>query len=161
MVLYSLLNDELEPYQAYMHQDAVLCAFEDRQHLMKSDKDEIKRIGLSFKGTKSWPFFRRYIPGYVAWRLSAWECRLMTCVLKQSVIIYNEHISGKKKIDPYGKRLLTRYQRKIDSKNKWSSRESDCKIPSYIYKDMQIDNDELFKMLNISKKNKNVVYQLE
>jgi hypothetical protein len=45
------------------HQD--LKAFEDRTYLKKEDLQQIKVMGLKFRGANAYPLFRNYAPGFV------------------------------------------------------------------------------------------------
>lgn len=161
MILDAILRQSVETDEALMLQNSILCSFENRQYLSKRDMNDIKRLGLRFRGSNEWPSFRRYLPGYAGWYLCAQECRLMTCILKQSVIVYKEHISGKKTIDPSGRKLITRSRREKDDGYIWSSRESDLRIPVVSYKDIKLEDNDFFRELNRTKRRSNTIYQIE
>jgi hypothetical protein len=62
----------------------LVASFEDRKSLQKQDHDVIKRLGLKFRGAKSWPVFRSYEPGYYPWYLNQPQVRFLTLALQQA-----------------------------------------------------------------------------
>jgi len=60
------------------------ASFEDHKTLQKPDLEVIKKLGLRFRGTKSWPLFRSYEPGYYPWYLDQRQVRFLTHVLRQA-----------------------------------------------------------------------------
>jgi hypothetical protein len=61
------------------------ASFENRDMLDKRDRDEIKKLGLKFRGAHAWPMFRSYRPGYMPWYVTAEEARLLTHALSQTL----------------------------------------------------------------------------
>jgi hypothetical protein len=62
----------------------LVASFEDRKSLQKPDHEVIKKLGLKFRGTKSWPLFRSYEPGYYPWYLSQPQARFLALALRQA-----------------------------------------------------------------------------
>ncbi len=62
----------------------LVASFGDRKLLQKSDHEVIKRLGLKFRGTKSWPLFRSYNPGYYPWYLNQPQVGFLTHALRQA-----------------------------------------------------------------------------
>ncbi len=62
----------------------LVASFEDRKSLQKQDHEVIKRLGLKFRGPKSWPLFRSYEPGYYPWYLNQPQVHFLTLVLRQA-----------------------------------------------------------------------------
>ena len=62
----------------------LVASFEDRKFLQKPDHEVIKRLGLKFRGAKSWPLFRSYEPGYYPWYLNQPQVRFLTLALRQA-----------------------------------------------------------------------------
>ena len=60
------------------------ASFEDRKELSQQDRAVIKELGLKFRGQHAWPMFRSYRPGFLPWRLEAWEARFLTQALGQA-----------------------------------------------------------------------------
>jgi hypothetical protein len=60
------------------------ASLEDRKTLQKPDLEVIKRLGLRFRGAKSWPLFRSYQPGYYPWYLNQRQVRFLTHALTQA-----------------------------------------------------------------------------
>lgn len=61
----------------------IQASFEDRNYLQKEDHEIIKKLGLKFRGSKSWPMFRNYTPGLFPWFISGAEARFLNCALEQ------------------------------------------------------------------------------
>lgn len=81
------LRQELpeDPVGALMLQHGLMASFEDREMLDKTDRDDLRALGLKFRGRQAWPQFRSYLPGYYPWYLTAEEVRLMTLVVRQAM----------------------------------------------------------------------------
>jgi hypothetical protein len=62
----------------------LVASFEDRKFLQKPDHEVIKRLGLKFRGAKSWPLFRSYEPEYYPWYLNQLQARFLTHALQQA-----------------------------------------------------------------------------
>lgn len=65
-------------------QQALVASFENKKPLQKPDLEVVKRLGLKFRGARSWPFFRSYQPGYYPWYLIRKEILFLTLALQQS-----------------------------------------------------------------------------
>ena len=68
-------------------QDNIMCSFEDRDQLNQADRDQIKALGLKFRGRNAWPMFRRYEPGFYPWSINVDECMFLTHALRQVLIV--------------------------------------------------------------------------
>ena len=73
-----------EDIDALYIQDCLMASFDDRKLLEKSDLKIIKSLGLNFRGSKAWPLFRRYEPGYQPWYLNKEETMFLTIALQQA-----------------------------------------------------------------------------
>ena len=62
----------------------LVASFEDRKFLQKQDHEVIKRLGLRFRGQKSWPLFRSYEPGCYPWYLNQPQVCFLTLALQQA-----------------------------------------------------------------------------
>jgi len=62
----------------------LVASFEDRKFLQKPDHELIKKLGLKFRGAKSWPLFRVYEPGYYPWYLNRPQVHFLTHALQQA-----------------------------------------------------------------------------
>jgi hypothetical protein len=60
------------------------ASFENRKSLPKRDLEVIKKLGLTFRGPKSWPMFRSYEPGYYPWYINQRQARSLTHALTQA-----------------------------------------------------------------------------
>jgi hypothetical protein len=75
---------EDSPAEALFVQHCLQASFEDREYLTKADRDQIKALGLKFRGRNAWPFFRNYTPGYFPWQISGVEARFLTLAIDQT-----------------------------------------------------------------------------
>lgn len=73
------------PVDMLMYQKCLMASFEDRNQLQKPDLDQIKALGLKFRGRNAWPQFRSYLPGYQPWYLTGPQARFLTLVLQQAL----------------------------------------------------------------------------
>ena len=67
-----------------VHQRCLFASFEDRRLLQRPDLEVIKKLGLKFRGSKSWSLFRSYQPGYYPWYLNKKEAIFLTIALQQA-----------------------------------------------------------------------------
>lgn len=107
-----LIEDEVE-----MHHRAKLLSvtFEDREELQKPDLELIKALGFRFRGSRQWPLFRSYEPGYEQWFLHEGQVRFLAIALEQAVLVgdrfrenpnmYQEHGEHEESQDAGPKRL--------------------------------------------------------
>jgi hypothetical protein len=58
-------------------------SFENRDLLNQQDREEIKSLGLKYRGQKAWPMFRSYRAGFMPWHVTSDEARFLTCALEQ------------------------------------------------------------------------------
>ncbi len=77
---FSELKDE-----ALYIQKCLMASFEDRKYLQKHDLQQIKALGLKFRGSNAWPMFRNYTPGLVPWYLTGEEAKFLTIALQQAI----------------------------------------------------------------------------
>jgi len=61
------------------------ASFEDREALDKRDRDEIKKLGLKFRGAKNWTQFRSMQSGCLPWHITAEEARFLVYALEQTL----------------------------------------------------------------------------
>ncbi|MCU0492418.1 MAG: hypothetical protein MUD01_12555 [Chloroflexaceae bacterium] len=72
-----------EPLGAMFVQRCLMASFEDRDGLDQRDRDQIKSLGLKYRGRAAWPLFRDYTPGLFPWYLTAPQVRFLTLALQQ------------------------------------------------------------------------------
>ena len=60
-------------------------SFEDRESLEKRDRDDIKRLGLKFRGAGSYPLFRSIGSGFLPWFITSDEARFLIYALEQTL----------------------------------------------------------------------------
>ena len=73
-----------EDFDMIHFQDCLMSSFDDRNFLKKPDLQTIKSLKLNFRGSKAWPLFRRYEPGYEPWYLNREEAVFLTIALEQA-----------------------------------------------------------------------------
>lgn len=78
-------NEQIDYPEELLHVPHLQASFENRSELTKQDRDEIKELGLRFRGRHEWPMFRSYRPGYFPWYLEAEETQFLALVLEQLV----------------------------------------------------------------------------
>ncbi|MBI2787824.1 MAG: hypothetical protein HYX59_04005 [Elusimicrobia bacterium] len=77
-----LKNDEIPEDESFAAQNCLMAQFADREELEKADRDNIKKLGLRFRGVQAWPMFRSHLPGYFPWHLDEKEAVFLTCALR-------------------------------------------------------------------------------
>ena len=85
--LSSILSGEFSEFkdEALYIQNCLMASFEDRKHLHKQDLQQIKALGLKFRGHNAWPMFRNYMPGFIPWFLKSDEVRFLTVAMQQAM----------------------------------------------------------------------------
>ena len=81
-------------------QHCLMASFEDREMLSKRDRDQIKALGLKYRGRNAWPQFRNYTPGYVPWYLSGDEARFLILALQQTCEVGQRFRADEGLLDP-------------------------------------------------------------
>ncbi|MBI2219049.1 MAG: hypothetical protein HYU51_17320 [Candidatus Rokubacteria bacterium] len=95
LIHHGMATGQLPAEDAGYLQRGLLVSFEDRAALDREDLATIKRLGLTSRGRRAWPKFRRYDPGFLPWRLSGAAVRFLTVSLPQAV-----HVAGRLRDDP-------------------------------------------------------------
>jgi hypothetical protein len=78
-------NDSQSALETFHLQKCLIASFEDRESLTDEDLKVIKTLGLKFRGSKSWPLFRNYLPGYYPWHINSEEAKYLTLALRQAI----------------------------------------------------------------------------
>lgn len=83
-------NEEIDPEQDdfFALNNALMAEFADRRDLEKEDLRVIKDLGYKFRGSKAYPLFRSYLPGYAPWFLNESEAIFLTFALRCAVDFY-------------------------------------------------------------------------
>lgn len=80
-------------------QNCLFAEFADREELDKADREAVRKLGLSFRGSKSWPLFRSHLPGYAPWHLTEEEARFLTFALRCARDAASKVLQGKLELD--------------------------------------------------------------
>lgn len=85
--LSSILSGEFSEFkdEALYIQNCLMASFEDRKYLQKQDLQQVKALGLKFRGHNAWPMFRSYMPGFIPWYLKSDEVSFLTVALQQAM----------------------------------------------------------------------------
>ena len=86
--LYGYLHlKEMDPFlirpEDLLNIPQLQASLEDRELLEKRDRDQIKSLGLKYRGRNAWPQFRSYRPGYAPWYIEKDEARLLAFAMEQ------------------------------------------------------------------------------
>ncbi|NOU92199.1 hypothetical protein GC093_02970 [Paenibacillus sp. LMG 31456] len=117
-----MLTGELDEDPLYT-QHCLMLSFDDRNELQSQELKQIKELGLSFRGAKSWPTFREYKPGFVPWPIENQEqVAFLTLALQQALEVANEYKSNPDAlIEAEDETFLTRVAVNSDNGLVWSS----------------------------------------
>lgn len=91
--------DEPDP-DVLLGQQCLMASFEDRELLDTRDREQIKAMGLKFRGRNAWPQFRSYEPGLFPWYLTGAEARFLTTALHQTLDVALRLRANEALLDP-------------------------------------------------------------
>lgn len=75
---------EAEPF-ALFEIPQLQVSFENRESLEKQDRDLIKKLGLKFRGSQSYPLFRSIRAGFMPWFITTEEARFLIYAIEQTL----------------------------------------------------------------------------
>jgi len=103
--LSSILSGEFSESkdEAMYIQNCLMASFEDRKSLQKQDHQQIKALGLKFRGRNAWPLFRNYVPGFFPWYLTGDEAKFLTVALQQVIDVSLRFKKDPELLDPPSK----------------------------------------------------------
>lgn len=157
-----LENAETIPYhQALHYQNCIMCSFEDRDLLDKVDREQIKALGLSFRGRNAWPMFRRLEPGYAPWFINQAECVFLTHALRQTLIVTREIVDDKFGIDLEQGETILRRSKKKNGQLQWYSAEIQLDFPTVKYFPVEIKDDLLIQRIKRARRMGDVPLQAD
>ncbi|MBO8165208.1 MAG: hypothetical protein H0Z34_16105 [Brevibacillus sp.] len=94
--MYRIQEGSIETDKLLYIQKCLQASFENRDALEQRDRNEIKQLGLKFRGANAWPMFRSYEPGFFPWFLQADQVRFLTVALEQAC-----HMAVRVKENPF------------------------------------------------------------
>ncbi len=161
--LYNMMEnaDEIPRHQMLHQQDCIMCSFEDRGQLESEDRNQIKALGLTFRGSNAWPMFRRYEPGYYPWFINQEECTFLTHALRQVLIVTAGLMSGELKLGMEKGKTILRYCRAAEDELEWESKEIDLLIPQAAYQTVRINDDVLIQKIKKAGRMSKVSLQID
>ncbi|MCK9525804.1 MAG: hypothetical protein M0R49_07735 [Limnochordia bacterium] len=154
-------GDTIPHYETLHYQDALMASFEDREMLDKKDREEIKGLGLAFRGRNAWPQFRRFEPGYFPWFITSAECSFLTTALRQVLIVANQYRQGQVELDYAQGETVLRYSAEENGLRTWESREFQLDIPHLAYSPVEFLDDLLVQRLKRTGTRTNAILQVE
>lgn len=80
-------DDQDEAMHHYLNLYCLVASFENREDLHEKDMEVIKSLGLKFRGKKHWPRFRSHRPGCIPWFINSAECRFITAIIRQAIVV--------------------------------------------------------------------------
>lgn len=115
------LNEEMMWHPSYFKtlwgQTCLVASFENEDQLSQKDQQQIKELGLKFRGTNSYPQFRDYESGFLPIELEdSWKCRFLTHTLIQCQEL--ARIVKENDLFLKGDQILVRVQ---DSRQDWKT----------------------------------------
>jgi len=147
-------------------QKCLMVTFEDRASLNKKDLNQIKELGLKFRGRKQWPLFRSFEPGLYPWYLTKEEVKYLTLVLKQAKTVANRYLLNMNMFDgPNEKMIFARVASKEGKRTVWKDTWIEPQFDDndkYNDKDEYFWNDEIrLQKIKQTSKKANMVWELD
>ncbi|OMF35805.1 hypothetical protein BK133_10115 [Paenibacillus sp. FSL H8-0548] len=85
--LLAMFNDQLADDPLYV-QHCLMLSFDDREDLHPNEREQIKALGLKFRGRGAWPAFKIHEPGFYPWPLqTAEDVIFLTAALEQAIYV--------------------------------------------------------------------------
>jgi hypothetical protein len=146
---FQTVGPDADP-MSYLEIPQIQASFEDRKELTDQDRNVIKSLGLKFRGSKAWPQFRSFRPGYFPWYLEADEARFLTAVLEQVLDVAPRFKANPKLFPPPTKeRYLVRVPRRAGDNITWADETRHIPPAESIPLMMPMDTDLLDHVRNI------------
>lgn len=83
---------KLKPMDGLLLQKCLAVSFEDREFMQPEELKDIKSLGLKYRGSRRWPSFRNFEPGYYPWFFEeAWQVRMMRYALEQALVVVEQY----------------------------------------------------------------------
>ncbi len=112
---------EPENPDALFLQDCLMASFENKDYMDKDDIRLIKKLNLNFRGSNSWPMFRRFRPGYVPIGPDRAEVLFLTDALDQAITVCNQLLEDDSIVTPSDEGLyLVRVANTTDDGTVWT-----------------------------------------
>lgn len=154
-------GETIPSHQLMHYQDCLMCSFEDRNELTDADRKQIKDLGLTFRGKKAWPMFRRMEPGFYPWSINAEECVYLTQAIQQVLMVVEDIRAGKVSIDMTKGKSILRYRSADRQEHEWLSKKIELPYPTQTYNVTPINDEQLVGQIKKAGKMGNVVLQTD
>ncbi len=146
-------NDQDEAMQIFLNLNCLVASFDNREDLHKKDLEIIKSLGLKFRGKKQWPRFRSQRPGHVPWFLNAAECRFLTAIIRQTMVVADRCRDSNDAIIAKSDQLLIRTLEGSGVSAEWCDVYSPVTNPSRTYTSYSLTDElNVHKMIKAAKK---------
>ncbi|MDY6827297.1 MAG: SEC-C metal-binding domain-containing protein [Bacillota bacterium] len=133
------ITDELE--QIYFQQNSLTVSFENRGDLKKEDLEIIKKLNLKFRGKKQWPMFRSLLPGKLPWFINSEECRFLTLIIEQAMVVADKCRDNNDILIAKPGRLLVRTRQGKENQAKWVNSYIDIEKTASMYNTFSFGDD--------------------
>jgi len=131
-------------------QNCINLYFGDREELESRDKVVIKKLGLKFRGSNEWPYFRSMKPGFMPWYINRDEAELTIDALQNFAMACVAYQKKAFKVDfDKGETLLRFYDAEADI---WYNTNVTMPPAPVIRPRLIIDDDNLIAGLKSRKK---------
>ena len=78
-------GDTDDPVSAGLNQKCLMVSFENREMLSKKDREQLKELGIKYRGKNQWIQFRDYSPGLYPWYISNEQAQFLLHALQQTM----------------------------------------------------------------------------
>jgi len=83
---------KLKPMAGLRLQKCLAVSFEDREFMQPEELRQIKSLGLKYRGSRKWPSFHNFEPGYYPWFFEdEWQVRMMRYALEQALVVVQQY----------------------------------------------------------------------
>jgi hypothetical protein len=82
-------------FAALGYQDCLLCHMGGRDELFPEEREQLKELGISFRGKNDWVYFRKSKPGLLPWHINREDADFLIAVLTQFISAYTSFAENK------------------------------------------------------------------
>jgi hypothetical protein len=75
-------------FAALGYQDCLLCHMGGRNELFPEEREQLKELGISFRGKNDWVYFRKAKPGLLPWHINRADADFLIAVLTHFISAY-------------------------------------------------------------------------
>ena len=121
-LFYITDNQQISSSQLIRYQNNLICYFGNRDELSTKDRKVIKDLGLKFRGSNEWIYFRSFKTRYAPYILDQLQVVRLTSVFEQLYMALEHYVEGRVKVNFESGNILCR---NYDDKSKlWLNHEA-------------------------------------